>query len=626
MARSHIVPKISIFNGGLHTSAAAHLIADKESVVNINIDHISGMITPLYDKTESVLNAKKWGHFFTTELAWYFSDTPKDWVEFQERLYVGNRAGFSRKIVGVNDWLMGIVGPTAIPTGVASNEAPDQSQITRVELFANTAVAGDIPADITVQYRVVNITAGGTYYPSDSIFKLVMSSVYNPGDPEYLTNDVRITIPDTNVDTTVAIFRLFDNYWRKVYQGAVIVFYDQTYDISANDSIEAYLETGLDGVYQYALTWYNTVDDTESVPVISNEITVENGTITVSNLEIPVADPQVNLKRLYRIGGALTAFSRVTDLAIGVTSYVDSVADDAINGTLLDSEQNYPPVENMQWMMESYSMLFAADGDKLRFTPIGQPNYWPQTYFLDFPRAITGLAKTQMGVLVFNQFETWLVTGTGPLSLAQQPLTGSQGCINGDTVVNIDGAAYWASTDGICLSNGGQVQLVTRGPLDKLDLSGSINAVVYDEQYHLLTDTGSYVLDLGRSVIKNTQYNIESYITANDILYGYTTSALHEIESSVTPLPLVYRSPEYIGAAFSVPKIYKNIYMFSEGALTASVYIDKVLAQTSILDTAYGNHQFKIPDIYSKGHSIQFEISGTGTVYEIQWMDGNANQ
>jgi len=620
------MPKISVFNGGLNVAPAAHLIADKESVVNQNMDHVSGMITPLHDKTEAVLNAKKWGHFFTTELAWYFSDDPKDWVEFQERLYIGNRTGFSTKIVDGNNWLMGIVGPTVIPTGVVSDEAPSQSQITRVDLFPNTAVAGDIPAGINLQYRVVNITASGSYYPSDNIFKVEVTSVYNEGDPEYLTNDIRVTVEDTNVDTTIAIFRLFDNYWRKVYEGVPIIFYDQIYDISANDEIANYLPSSLDGVYQYALTWFNTVDSTESVPVISEEIEVENGIITVSNLEVPVADPQVDLKRLYRIGGALTTFTRVTDLAIGVTQYVDSLADDEIDGTLLDSEGNYPPPENIHWMMESYSMLFAADGDKLRFTPIGEPNSWPQTYFLDFPRTITGLAKTQMGVLVFNEFETWLVTGSGPLSLAQQLLTGSQGCINGDTVVNIDGAAWWVSTDGICISNGGQVQVVTRKALDKIDLSTSVNAVVYDERYYLATDDQSWLIDLGRNVIKNTQYNIEAFNKANDVLYGYTASALHELESSATLLPLVYRSPEYIGRAFSIPKMYKNIYVFSEGELTVDIYIDKTLVATRVLETNYGNHQIKVPEKLSQGYSIQFEVRGTGTVYEIQWKDGDANQ
>ena len=613
------MPKISVFNGGLHTAAAAHLIADKESVVNLNMDHISGMIMPLYDKTEAVLNAKQWGHFFTTDLSWYFDDNPKDWVEFQERLYIGNRTGFSTKIVDGNEWLMGIVGPTVIPTGVVSGETPDQDQITRCSLIA-ASFGGDIPDGELIKYRIVNINATGDYYSADTEFSVRISSGTS-------TNQVTLNCTDTNIQDQVAIFRFFDNYWRRIYLGATPTgIVDNVFDISANQEWDAEVPGKLDGVYQYALTWFNTADSTESVPVISEEIEVNYGIITVSNLEVPVSDPQVDLKRLYRIGGGNTAFTRVVDLPIGQIVYVDELADDELEGTLLDSEQNYPPVENMHWLMESYSMLFAADVDKLRFTPIGEANNWPQTYFLDFPRHITGLAKTPIGILVFNQYETWLVTGTGPLSLAQQLLTGSQGCINGDTVVNIEGAAYWVSTDGICLSNGGQVQVITRTALDKLELSGSINAVVYDEQYHLLTDTGTLKIDLGRSVIKNTQYNIGSFIVANDILYGYDTGALHEIESSVIPLPLVYRSPEYIGQAFTIPKIYKNIYIFSSGELTASVYIDKVLVQTSILDTAYGNHQFKIPEKETEGYSIQFEITGTGTVYEIQWMDGNANQ
>jgi hypothetical protein len=613
------MPKISVFNGGLYTSAAPHLIADKTSVINVNMDHITGMITPLLDKTEAVPNAKKWGHFFTTDLEWYFDDAPKDWVEFQERLYIGNRSGFSTKIVDGTEWLMGIVGPTVIPTGVASDETPDQNEITRLDLTTSVNVAADLPGGILARYKVVNITAGGKAYPSNTAFQIRIPT-------GSATNEVQLTCEDTNIDDQVEIFRFFDNYWRRIYLGSNPVgLVDGLYDISGNAEWDGELPSGLNGVYQYAMTWYNSVDDTESTIALSEEIEVNWGTITVSNLEVPT-DPQVDLKRLYRIGGSSTAFTRVTDIPIGQTVYVDTLEDDELEGTLLDSQDNYAPVENMQWMMEEHAMLFAADKDKLRFTPIGLPNSWPQTYFLDFPRVITGLAKTPIGILVFNRFETWLVTGTGPLSLSSQTLTGSQGCINGDSVVNIEGAAYWASTDGVCISNGGQVQVITKIPLDKIDLSSSVNAVVYDERYYLLTDTGSLLLDMTRNVVKNTQYNIESYMTANDTLYGYIGGALHELESAVDPLEMHYRSPEYIGGAFSIPKIYKNIYIFSVGVLTVEVYVDKVLTQTSVLDTPYGNHQVKMPSEESKGHSIQFDIKGTGTVYEIQWKDGNANQ
>lgn len=620
------MPRIRVFNGGLRKAIAPHLINENESVVNQNINHVNGILTPVKDKVQSIPNAEKYGHYFTTDDEWYFSPTPKDWVEFQERLYIGNRTGTSTKIVNGIEYNLGIQPPTTVPTVVVSRETPEQDQITRVDLFPNTAVAGDIPAGITLQYKVVNIASTGEHYPSDEIFSVKVTSVYSPGDPQYLTNDIRIGVEDTNVDTTIAIFRFFDNYWRKVYEGVAgaAIHYDQTYDISANDSIEDYLVDGLKGTYQYALTFYNSIDGTESAPVVSDEYEIDWGRATVNNLQVST-DPQVNSRRLYRVGGTLTTFTLVTELDNIVTSYVDDADDDDIDGRLLDAETNFPPVDNLYWLMESYAMLFAADGDKLRFTPIGEPDYWPQTFFLDFPRPITGLAKTPIGLLVFNEYETWLVTGTGPTSLTQQLLTGSQGCINGDSVVNIEGAAYWASTDGVCLSDGGQVMVITREKLDKIDLSSSVNAVVYDEQYYLQLDTEALIIDIPRQVIKNANYDIESFIIANDTLYGYKESYLHIIEADTVDLSMDYRSPIYVGPAYSIPKTYKNFYMFSEGTVTIEIFIDGVLAQTATY-VGYDNHQVKIPTEHTRGFSLQFRITGTGIVYEIYWEEGNANQ
>jgi len=611
--------KINIFNGGLRTAVAAHLISENESVVNNNVNHIPGLLESITDKTEAVQHAKKWGHFFTTSGMWHWSETPKDWVEFQERLYIGNRDGYSTKIINNTEYNLGIHPPTVKPIIIVTDETPEQDQITRLDLTSADNVAADIPANVPLRYRVVNIDAFNKYYVSETEFTIRIPAENSN------TNQVNVECEDTNINTNIAIFRFFDNYWRKVYEGVgPITIIDDIYDISANDVIEDYEARGLDGTYQYALTFYNSVDGTESAPVISDEFDIDWGIATVTNLEVST-DPQVDGRRLYRIGGALTTFTLVAKLDNVVTFHVDNLRDDELEGSLLQSDDNFPPVEDLHYMMESYAMLFAADKDKLRFTPIGEPDYWPQTYFLDFPRVITGLAKTPIGILVFNTYETWLVTGTGPLSLAQQLLTGSQGCINGDSVVNIEGAAYWASTDGVCMSNGGEVKIITRAKLDKLDLTNSVNAVVYDEQYYLLTGDESLILDLNRQVIKNTTYGIESFITANDTLYGYNNEVLYQLENSDTKLSMKYRTPKYIGRGFIVPKVYKNIYIFSEGDITVDVYVDNILVQTDSF-TDYDNHQLKIPSELARGFSIQFDITGTGTVYEIHWEDGNATQ
>ena len=621
------MPKINMFNGGLRIAQAPHLLKENESVALVNADHISGILKPMKDKVQAVTGALKYGHLFTTNSTWYWSALPKDYVEFQERLYIGNRNGLSTKIVGNTEYNLGIQKPVDIPTVVVSAETPEQDQITRLFLDAQEDNTKDIPADVTLKYKVVNIDAAGKHYPSDEVFTVRVSSELDETHADYHKNKVTVACSDTNINTTIAIFRFFDNYWRKIYEGVGgVIYVDGIYDISGSADDTSYIETGLKGTYQYALTFFNSIDGTESAPVLSAEFEADWGTATVSNLEI-ATDPQVDQRKLYRIGGNSTAFTLVEILDNIVVSYIDSTKDEDLEGSLMQSEQNFPPVDDLHYLMESYAMLFAADGDKLRFTPIGEPDYWPETYFLDFPRIITGLAKTPIGLLVFNRYETWLVTGTGPLSLSQQLLTGSQGCINGDTVVNMEGSALWASTDGVCMSNGGVVGVITDDKMSKLEMIHSVNAVVYDERYHILMlELGTtLVLDLSRQVIKYVNYDIRSLNKANDTLYGYNDGYLYELEADIEPMQMQYSSPKYIGRGYTIPKTYKNFYMYSEGEVTIEIFIDDVLAQTATHVTTW-NHQIKIPAVNTRGYALQFHIYGTGSVIEVQWEEGDANQ
>lgn len=615
------MPKINIFNGGMRVAQEPHLIKETESVVLVNCNHICGILRPLPGKAAAVSGAQKYGHLFTQNDTWYWSATAKDYVEFQERLYIGNRTGASTKIVGSTEYNMGLPQPTTVPTVVVSAETPEQDQITRLDL-AQASTGGDIPGDITLRYKVVNIDSAGKHYISEEEFTVRVDDTTD-------TNAITVTCEDTNYDTEIAVFRFFDNYWRLIYEGTGSSYSDTTYDVSANDDDTDYQVGGLKGVYQYALTFFNSVDGTESAPVLSAEFECDWGTATVSNLEVGT-DPQVDQRKLYRIGGNSTAFTLVEILDNIVTNYVDTLRDDELEGSLMNAEQNFPPPSGLKYLTEAYAMLFAAHNDQLRFTPIGEPDYWPQTYYLDFPRTITGIAKTPIGLLVFNEIETWLVTGTGPLSLSQQPLTGSQGCINGDTVVNIEGSALWASTDGICMSNGGEVGVITRDKLDKIDLTGSVNAVVHDDRYHILMlGLGTtMILDLGRSVIKYNNYDyISSLHTANDKLYGFHDTTLYELEvPGEDPLLMQYASPVYVGRSYTVPKTYKNFYVFSEGEIRLFILIDGNVVQELDLEEHKGNHQVKIPEVNTRGYDLQFGLYGTGTVWEIQWEEGNANQ
>jgi len=641
------VPKLNVFNGGLSVALAPHLINASQSVVNTNMDHTPGTITPLKGRTEidSITGAEKWGYYWEEQAEWYWSRTPKDWVEYNGRLYIGARSGTSTKIVSGVEQNLGIAAPTSVPTLVATEETPGEGQISQLTLTKNS-LAGDFPPYWEIQYRAVNITAGGGVYPSENVFTIRTGFG--------LTESVTISCNATNISDTLKYFRLLDGVWRLVATfgpGAVApsVFNDTVYDISANDSIDGFdVSSGPDGTYVYAYTYYNATDDTESVPILSAEEECLNGTMTVSNI-VASTDPQVTHIRIYRVGGELTTFTLVEQVANATAPYVDDLKDTEIEGSLLDSDLNYPAPEDLKYLTEEFAMFFGVVGAQLRFTPIGTPDYWPLTYFLQFPTTITGIGKTPQGLLVFDRYRTWLVTGSGPLSLIKQPLSSSQGCVNPDSVVNIQGACYWASTDGVCVSNGGEVNLLTRERLDKLDLTSSVNATVYDNEYYLLTDelnllTGEYgltmVIGLRDGAIRYANYDIDSLIKVEDNLYGYnaSASALYSLESSTTDLVYTWKSPEYTGsvrqdaqragrtsAGFTVPKVYKNFYVFSDGETEFSIIIDTEVVQTATL-IGRDNHQIKIPTGETRGYSVQFAATGTGTIYEISWEDGNASE
>jgi hypothetical protein len=610
------MPNLKLFNAGLNTATAPHLIPSEAAVEYTNINNVPGLLTPIKDKVSTVAGAQKYGYNFLG--TWYFSSTVKDWVEFQERLYIGNREGISTYILGGVEYNLGISAPTVQPTLTPDNALPP---ITRADQTVITT-GGDLEGGINVQYQAVNISSTGRKSAASKVLPKTTPTTTN-------TNRFNIGFSrDTGFGTGgVQIFRELDGFYRQLNLNllATTIYNDAVDNVSARALISDFAPVGPDGTVGYALTFYNNNTGNESVPLVIPEANYIHAEVVFTNLQVST-DTQVTHKRLYRIGGSNTVYTLVVQLPNATTTYSDEADDDDLEGSLLQSSTFFPAPSGLKYMTEAYAMFFAAKDDKLYFTPIGMPAAWPETFFLDFPRQITGIAKTPIGLLVFDLYTTYLITGTGPLSLAQQILTGDQGCISHESIVNVQGAAYWMSTDGLCISEGGKVVIWTRPWLNKLNYLGTIvNAVTYDQQYYLHTIDGkTLIIDIERNVIKQNEYGIESLNIADDVLYGFSGSALHTLETATTALSMAYKGPWNIGNGLSNQKTYKNIYVFSTGTVTIEIYISDVLAQTVTL-TGTDNHQIKIPNNFTRGFWIQFKVTGTGSVYEISWEDGNPN-
>jgi hypothetical protein len=375
----------------------------------------------------------------------------------------------------------------------------------------------------------------------------------------------------------------------------------------------------LTGTYQYVYTYYNSNDGTESMPSdLVGEITVVTKRIQLSAIATS-NDPQVDSIRLYRIGGTLTDFTLVTTLTSDVTSYIDNISDTAVDGRILESTYNNEGPDKLQYLTEYNGVFFGSVKDKLYYTLKGEFNYWPSTNYLDFEAEITGIGETPSGLVVFTRYKCWLVLETASNIFKATILSGDQGCISHQSIVQFKNTILFVSTDGICGTSGITVDVLTRSHADKLELD-VVNAILHDEVYYVQQVDGStYALTLKLKVrLKKFDLGITRLIRAEDVLYGFVNGELYSLFTNDDYEELTYLSPLLVDSAYTSLKTYKNIYLRYNGNIKIEVYITDTLVKTKEY-TGVATADIKVPQLKQNGYSIQFKITGTGTVSELEY-------
>jgi len=651
--------KIQQFDGGLSTRTEPQFLSTNQGTVYENIDNASGILKPLKMPAPAGIFVKPFHTFFDHNQEWVDSDVRRDFVEFQRKLYWTDRITAPQKYDGTTQANLGIVPPpqlvniTALaPPTVVSVDAVHAvvvsgSDIPFHDLFY--AIVEQVPGGVTSalalqivtqstdvestnsigQTTTTNYTTGSSVVLGENLDVDELSTEEASLTPTALATLQTVTFSSFTVNGAIrSVYRLFEGTYRLV--GTFIPgspgtsLLDDVYDISANAELVQGIMSPLLGVYQYQMTYYNSADGTESGPsLFSAEIDLDKRSqVTLTNLPVST-DPQVDERRLYRVGGNLTTSTLVTELDNIVTVYVDDTADTDLTGQLLSSSIAFNPPIGLAFLTTAYAMLFGAEGSKLRFTPIGDPNSWPELHFLEFDLDITGIAAVSNGILVFTKYETNLVTGTGPNALSKQRLSADQGCLAFESIQVMGGAALWVSTDGICTSGGGPVMVVSKQTLGKYSVDATASAV-FDESYYVLDSGGTVTqFDFAYGKIYKTQTpGVASLAIANDVLYGVKEGELQQFYAGADAT-MKYKSPRFIEGSVTEQKWYKKFTVYHEGDIIITVLIDNILVATHTL-SGTDSTEIQVPADKQRGHFVQFEIEGTGTIHEIEYAAGRA--
>ena len=382
----------------------------------------------------------------------------------------------------------------------------------------------------------------------------------------------------------------------------------------------------LEGIYSYVYTYYNINDGTESRPSpLSAELDITDKSIEVAGI-LPSSDAQVTHIRLYRLGGTLTKYNLVEELDPTTNVYIDNKADSDITGEhILDTFTTNDPLVGMKHLTVANAILFASLEDKLYFSDVGKPASWSRTNYIDFDMPITGIGAVQHGLLVFTKYATYIVTGNSPSTFSRYLLSAEQGCVNHDTICYTKNTLVWLSLDGICMSNGGDIKIISQPRLGKMDVV-SINAVVWDRMYILGLEDSTLIFDMRYSNLCIRSLDISGrYMVMEDRLYYRK----HEIDAvgiqevfTGNPSLMYYRSPIFTEGRFSELKQFKDFYISYKGSIKVKIYIYTVQGIKKILDKDLDSEHLQstmksLGD--TAGYGISISIIGTGEVYEIDF-------
>lgn len=290
---------------------------------------------------------------------------------------------------------------------------------------------------------------------------------------------------------------------------------------------------------------------------------------------------------------------------------------------------------NNMWELIAEDHQDLSDYTTLRWSNLGDPLIWASVNFLNMDKVITGIGTTSNGLLLFHTAETHALLGTESNNFTKRIISKSHGCIDFRSISEWQGNCIFGSLDGIAMSNGGSVELISFGKLGHLSLMQSdvddiynvdnsdvLSSAVVGNQYFLLFKAGYIIkLDMSTGVYTTiTSLGIQGIAAVNGNLLGSQGSQdLYMIPFSLFGEKTYNITTGLItDGAISNVKEYDKIRVSLEGTGHITVTLDgqDVIENKQLTAplTVVG-----IPNEKNKALSIQFSISGVGSLHSIEY-------
>jgi len=174
---------------------------------------------------------------------------------------------------------------------------------------------------------------------------------------------------------------------------------------------------------------------------------------------------------LYRTGVA-GSFQLVEKIPISETNYLDVISTEYLGASPTSYYTDtgifgpvqidfMPPPAGLQSLTSHYGMLFGVDGQRVKWTPIGQPDAWPDVYYYDFSYKPLALASFGTAIIVLCEDAIYRIDGNAPSSMSISKTNANDGCIAPYSVQKTNNGLAYLSKRGVMLFDGMNAQCIT---------------------------------------------------------------------------------------------------------------------------------------------------------------------
>jgi len=387
---------------------------------------------------------------------------------------------------------------------------------------------------------------------------------------------------------------------------------------------------------RYMITTTRSVgghEDESGPSTQSDDIVASNKKVTVTRPDI--SDTDVTYWNIYRNGDKTGVYQLVAQVAAATAAYDDNVDEDDLGAsptTWYTSDQgnsiifDTPQVTFDGLITEPFTgMLFAWKGPTLYWPEPGYPDAWPDFYNMNFPSDIKRVIPFAGTLAVLTEKGPHRVDGTHPELLQPSKVLGEEPCTGLAACPTPRGVAY-LSDSGVVLFNLIDTSVLSDSNFTEEWFNNNVSATgahlaENDNKLFLFHSGGVLVLDARVKPWIWHTLNIIAYASFKNKSDGYVyymdDSGIQKLHGADSPLTWTWMSGDIIGK-HAHDKPFNEVEVMGSGAVTLSLIVDDQSKASKTLGfDMYRNRVLKLPE-HTLGRALQFELSGTGTITEVE--------